>query len=374
MTLTVLQEHWDNKTLNYDLEKFNWSKWALNVIQEIRPDISELETLHEKLNPNEIVKITNHVQSACGRIDFMQKFDEFAAAYVPQRIDGKKYMVQRFGTLRVVIPNQAHQNRRLWFHQGIFVGNGRGCRTIWTPFTEARDTNTMWILDLEISRQITKQVLAEKWSLDKFEEECLKYAWPVNLRPGQSHLFFQEHLHGNVNNNEGYTRVSLDMRILLEGEEYGRRWPGGFMRLPGDYYISQQEDYSKKTFVTYAAWASAYSKPLPLPLQRDSIDKYCAKNGIQYNDYLTDNEHMDWQPALEHFIKCKPDGIVLHSIYCLTDDVERRNELLQLALDHSVELHFANELIVLKNKNDLEKIQTYLNFAVAKKGPYVWEI
>ena len=33
----------------------------------------------------------------------------------------------------------------------------------------------------------------------------------------------------------------------------------------------------------------------------------------------------------------------------------------------------ANELISLKTKDDLERIQTYLNFAVAKKDPYVWE-
>jgi hypothetical protein len=60
-------------------------------------------------------------------------------------------------------------------------------------------------------------------------------------------------------------------------------------------------------------------------------------------------------------------------MYCLTDDAERRSELLELALDRGVELHFANELISLKTKADLERIQTYLNFAVPKKGPYIWE-
>jgi hypothetical protein len=60
-------------------------------------------------------------------------------------------------------------------------------------------------------------------------------------------------------------------------------------------------------------------------------------------------------------------------MYSLTDDVARRSELLQLALDTGVELHFANELCSLRTKEDLEKIETYLNFAVSKKGPYVWE-
>lgn len=371
--LSELQVHWDNKTLDYDLEKYNWREWALSVVQEVAPQVKELETLHEVVTPTELVKVTNHVQNACSRKDFMERFDEFVESVVPQRIANKRYMIQRQGTLRVVIPNQESVGRRLAFHQGIFVGNGRGCRTIWTPFTETRDTNTMWMLDLEISREITKRVLAEKWSLERFEDECLKYAWPVTLKPGQSHLFFQEHIHGNKNNKEGYTRVSMDMRILIEGEEWGRRLPGGFMRLPGDHEVAEIMDYTGKSFITYAGWNSKFSKNIPLPMQRAIIEPYCVKNKITYTSYEFENEHMDWQPGLEYYIKEKPDGIVLCSMYCLTDDTDRRNELLNLALELGVELHFANELVSLKSKDDLQKIETYLTFAVDKKGPYVWE-
>ena len=372
--LSDTQIHWDNKTYNYDLERYNWPAWALSVIQEVAPQVKELETLHLVLEPAEILRVSNHVQNACSRRDFMERFDAFAAECVPERIGNRRYMIQRQGTLRVVIPNQESVGRRLAFHQGIFVGNGRGCRTIWTPFTEAHGTNTMWMLDLDISREITRQVLAEKWSLDRFEDECLKHAWPVTLSPGQSHLFFQEHLHGNKNNLEGYTRVSMDMRILIEGEEWGRRLPGGFMRLPGDYEVAAVQDYTGARFITYAGWNSAFSKHIPLPMQRAVIEPYCVKNRIAYTSYEFENEHMDWQPGLEWYIKERPDGIVLCSMYCLTDDVQRRLELLNLALDLGVELHFANELVSLKSRSDLEKIETYLNFAVAKSGPHIWEV
>jgi sporadic carbohydrate cluster protein (TIGR04323 family) len=371
--LTETQKHWDNDTLNYDLEKYNWPAWVLSVIQEIQPTITELETLHEALTPAEVVKVSQHVQNACSRKDFMERFDAFVAEYIPGLIDNREYMIQRQGTLRVVIPNQAKAGRRLWFHQGVFVGNGRGCRTIWTPMTEARDTNTMWIMDLETSRSVTKQSLKEKWSLEKFEDFCIANSKPVNLKPGQSHLFMQEHIHGNVNNDEGYTRISMDMRILIKGEEYLRRNPGGFMRLPGDHSVAKNLDNTGRTFVTYAAWASAFSKHIPLPLQRGVIDKYCKRNKIDYNDYLTDNEHMDWQPALEHYIKQKPDGIVMHSMQSLTNDKDRRSELLHLALDNGVEIHFADESVVLKDINDLKMIETYLSFAPQKGGPFVWE-
>ena len=94
---------------------------------------------------------------------------------------------------------------------------------------------------------------------------------------------------------------------------------------------------------------------------------------IQYSSYEFENEHCDWQPGLEHHIKQKPDGIVLTSMYAMTDDKERRNELLNLALENSVELHFANELCFLKNKEDLNQINNYLNFALPKKDKHVWE-
>jgi sporadic carbohydrate cluster protein (TIGR04323 family) len=165
----------------------------------------------------------------------------------------------------------------------------------------------------------------------------------------------------------------MDMRILIEGEEYGRKLPGGFFRLPGDYEASETTDNTGRKFVTYAGWNSTFSNGIPLPMQRAIIEPYCVKNKISYNDYQFENEHMDWEPGLEHFIKQKPDGIVLCSIFSLPDDPERRTNLLELALTLKVELHFANELVSLKSTKDLEKIKTYLNFAVPKKGLQVWE-
>lgn len=371
--LNNLQKHWNNATLEYDMSKYNFREWALSTIKEKFPQVQELEKIHEVLKPNEVVRLQQHVQNACSRKDFMEMFDAFVAEHIPSKIENKRYMIQRQGTLRVVIPQQTKVGRRLQFHQGIFVGNGRGCRTIWTPLTKAEKTNTMWIMDLEKSREVTKQFLKEKWDLDKFEDICIKNARPVELKPGQSHLFFQEHIHGNVNNEEGYTRVSIDMRILIEGEEFGRRLPGGFMRMPGDHKAGEQFDYEGKHFITYAGWNSVFTKNIPLPMQRSVIETYCKKYNIQYSSYEFENEHCDWQPGLEHYIKQKPDGIVLTSMYAITDDVQRRNELLNLAIDNNVELHFANELCFLKSKEDLQQINDYLNFAVPKKDKHVWE-
>ena len=43
-------EYWHNQTLNYNLEKYNFPKWALGVINEIFPQVRELESIHKILS------------------------------------------------------------------------------------------------------------------------------------------------------------------------------------------------------------------------------------------------------------------------------------------------------------------------------------
>jgi len=327
----------------------------------------ELETLHNIVSSEELYKIKTHFHKSCMRKEFMEMVDNFMKEYAPQRICNKDYLIQRYPTLRIVEPNQTKKSRRLQFHQGIWVGNGKGLRTIWIPFTSAYDTNTMQMLPLEISREITKKCIDNQWSLEEFENKCAEYSFPINLNYGQAHLFFQEHIHGNVNNDTNITRVSMDIRILVKGEEYLRRLPGAWLRFPKDYRSDDRRDYTGKYFITYDAWNSNYTKNIPLPMQRSLIDEYCKKNQINYTDSQFDNEYLDWCPALQHFIKQKPYGIVMLSIFALPDKKKWRENILNLAIENNVELHFANEYLVLRNREDLKLIEEYLNFSPCLK-------
>ena len=53
------------------------------------------------------------------------------------------------------------------------------------------------------------------------------------------------------------------------------------------------------------------------------------------------------------------------SIFSLPNRKDWRNNILNLALDNGVELHFANEYLVLRDKRDLKLIQSYLEFSPA---------
>lgn len=363
MKLKPTELLWDHKNFDYDTTQYHFREWALSIVQEIEPSISELETLHVNVEPEKLEKIKTHFHGASLRREFMEMVDSFMERYIPERITNKRYMVQRYPTLRIVEPNQAKRSRRLVFHQGIWVGNGKGVRTVWMPLTRCYESNSIQFLSLEKSRELTKKNIDECWTLEQFESECFKNCFPVSLNYGQCHLFLQEHMHGNVNNDTDITRVSMDMRILVEGEPYHRRLPGGFFRFPGDYQSDIEQDNSNRKFITYDGWSSSFSQNIPLPLQRHQMDSYCNKNKIYPLDCRLESEYNDWCPSLQHYIREKPDGIVMLSMFSLPDNVEWRNNILNLALEHGVELHFANEYIVLKDKNDLELIQKYLEFS-----------
>ena len=61
------------------------------------------------------------------------------------------------------------------------------------------------------------------------------------------------------------------------------------------------------------------------------------------------------------------------SIFSLPDDKERRSTILQKAVKNKKKIIFANELQVLQDSEDINKVEYYRTFAVKKKGKYYWE-
>ena len=138
-----------------------------------------------------------------------------------------------------------------------------------------------------------------------------------------------------------------------------------------DFFFQYNRIDPNKKFISYAGWNSKFSNPIPLPFQRNVIGQYCDKHSIKINDYQFENEYVDWLPGLEKFITGYGiDAIVCCSIYCLPDDVERRQELLQLALDNNVtksNLGFGkNSHLLIKNKMENKQI-TKINFLSNRK-------
>lgn len=371
MNYQVLHPETDRKTVDYDLQKHNWPEYWLRIAKEKFPQIESLETVHKVLTPSEISTLGKHCQSFCGTDEFADRVDSYFSDIVKDYIGFNEWIIQRYFTIRIVIPDQAKVGRLLQYHQGIWVGNGLGLRTIWTPFTRAYGNNSMLVAPHAESKELTQRAYKEKWDYRTLQDECVKVSNPIDLIPGQCYLFQQDHIHGNLNNDTDITRWSMDGRILPKGGHYHRKVPGGYFRFLGERETKPVIDTTKK-WVSYAGWNSKFSNPIPLPMQRSIINQYCDKSNIKINDYQFENEYLDWLPGLELFLTNKSvDGIVVCSIYSLPDDKSRRNDLLQLAVENNIELHFANELTSVKTKKDIEHIQRIFEYVNDNPDPNV---
>ena len=222
-----LDTKWDNQKISYDLEKFPWPSMFEAVIRERYPQVKDLTLLHEYLDSSQLIEIRKYLESFTRSTSFRQLVDQFASHVLEKKgYEYEEYMLQLTPGLRIVVPNQLHKNRLLNFHTGYWTGYDNGTNTIWIPLTPAYDTNTLWVTDWDTSHKLMKKIHNESWPLDKIQQECERVSWPVEVAVGESWLFNQGHLHGNVNNTTGKTRLSFDFRVAHKNIEFGRRRPG----------------------------------------------------------------------------------------------------------------------------------------------------
>ena len=365
MKLNTLDPRWDNQVIDHDHEKYNWRQYFIDAVQEKYPQVKELEKLHEVMAPNEINDFVWDIQRICKTEEFAKKLDDFMDDVARPRLDGADFMVQDVVGVRVVIPNQAKHGRTLNFHQGIWYGHGPGMFSIWSPITEAWDSNTMQILPWEESRMITQRAYDEQLSYQDIQKLCLEHSIPCNASPGQTWLFQQGHIHGNINNETDITRWSFDTRVLVKGGNYGRRRPGGYFRLHREYRQPLTGIDTNKNWINYIDMNSRFCETTPFFVTSMIMSQFCKDMEIEPVDYPLELSFCHWEPMLEDFIK-DPNihGIIIPSILGMTYDKNRRDELINLAFANDTDLLFVDERILLNNKQEkeyLDKIFEYIN-------------
>lgn len=362
MTLDRTQTIFDNQTLNYELEKYPLPTIVLETIQQFYPNAKTLDTLHEVVPADKIQQLMVDTTQALLKNKFYDYYDTMIQDQIVPTL-GKEVLIQKFGNLRILPPNQDQIGAVLLFHQGRWVGNGMGLRTVWMPFTDCYESNSMQILDLDISRKITRDSVRDNWSYEKLQQVCVDNCWPVTLQPGQAHLFFQEHIHGNIPNRTNKTRVSIDIRLLIRDGQPHRKWPGAYFRKLFD------RDYSKtipilsnETVLSYGEYESFKTKHIDLYFQTLVIKNYCQRRGYTYPYQHGENEGLH-NSHLDYLIRSKSaNHILLFSIFSLPDDLVHRQQMLKSALVNECRLHFCNEELVLETQEDLDKIEFLRTF------------
>lgn len=356
-----LNDIWDNKSITYDTNLYNWYDRFLSVAQELKPDITDLQKIHEHFQLEELIGLRLHFEKYTRGEEFSSLIDQWVEEYVSDKIEEDDYFIQQTAGVRVVIPNQGKLGRLLPFHSGFWTGYDNHTHTCWFPLTKAWDSNTMQVMSWENSIDIVKTIYDNQLSYEEMERLCCENSWPVNLDYGQVWLFNQGHLHGNINNETGVSRVSFDIRVISTKSEFEFRKPGSYYRLPGD---SSEKAFQKLD--TTGKWliftdpCSNFTYPTPHYMVREFMFQYANRIGIKPTDWTNEYYMIDWFPTFKYRLTQDYSGIMLPSIFSLNSTIEESIEMIQLGLDQGIQLLFCDENIVVTDEQDLYKVERLL--------------
>lgn len=360
----------DGRHIDYDLNKHNWSEWFLESARELKPSLTRLEDIHLHFSVSELLSVRQQFEKLSRSREFSQRVDSFFQEYITPLLGRDDYLLQSTCGIRVVVPDQIKLGRLLVFHNGYWTGYNNQTGTVWTPLTEAYDTNTMQMVSFEETRKLMDKIYEEKLEFDEIQELCYEKCFPINLKPGQSWLFNQANLHGNVNNETGYTRVSFDCRWALPEGNFGIRRPGAYYRPQGIHHEMDPSKIKKGNWVTFVDQNSDFVGLTPHYMIKEFMFQYIKtrKLDIDITEFHNAMWYMgEWAPRLRNFLSCTDlDGIVMPSIYAFACDTDLRLELWYEAVKNNIQLLFCDENILVTEEKDIELIKKL--YAIEKKN------
>jgi sporadic carbohydrate cluster 2OG-Fe(II) oxygenase len=160
---------------------------------------------------------------------------------------GRDILVQSKINLSIQMPGD--KNSILPAHSDCWSADTPFQINLWIPLTDAFDTNSMFILSMEQTLDLTHRVANQEIHSFDFNEIDIKKEQFVKMRFGEILLFNPAVLHGNVENKTDKTRVSLNVRLkAMFAPEPGDRNPD---RCFGTYYQILRLSESAKFALCY---------------------------------------------------------------------------------------------------------------------------
>jgi len=163
-----------------------------------------------------------------------------------------KIYYQIIPTFRFHFPNQKGYEWKNRYHTDIMLGHPPYEFNVWLPFTNAFDTNSMRLTSLNDSVEIYKicnnnfEILAEKCQYDDdFISHLSSKSSSLEMKYGEFIIFDSKCLHCTQHNVTNKTRISMDIRIMLENNfskysrEYKTTGRKKMLFTPGNYFSQE---------------------------------------------------------------------------------------------------------------------------------------
>ena len=357
-----VDERFDNKTLDYNKEKHNWTEYFFEAVRELKPELPDLTLIHKYFKPTEFINLRKHLELFTNSKEFSTRLDSFFADYICDLVDDPSYLIQSTSGIRFVVPNQDELGRLLAFHTGYWTGYNNHMGTVWIPLTKTYGTNTMQVVSWDDSIEIMNKIHNEQLPLDEIQRLSIEKSYPVEIDVGQAWLFNQGHVHGNINNETDITRVSFDARYALPGHDLGPRRAGSFYRLQGHYSKIDTSDLATGPWVVFVDQNSSYIGETPHFIIREFLLGKARQLNLNVVEWSNEYWGCTWMPKLQDFVeRDNISGLIVPSIHAFSGTKEKIKELFEQSLKSGQQILFADENILLKDEQELEVIFQILN-------------
>ena len=197
---------------NFDTKKFNFLKLVEDHLKK-NLNCDQVMDFHnyipEDKMPKDIYEGTAHTYGhdllyaidpifkqakiiKASNIGFIELYKKFIK-YLSEEIFKADIIFQKKPSLRIQYPNYTSYGK---FHRDSDYNHPEEEINIWLPITKTRNTASMFI-ESEVGKKDFK---------------------PMNLDFGQYLIFNSELMHGNKVNEEKYTRLSMDFRVMFKAD------------------------------------------------------------------------------------------------------------------------------------------------------------
>lgn len=128
------------------------------------------------------------------------------------QILGPDILIQRKLNFSIQVPNDT--TSRLGMHTDTLSGQSPFEIVMWTAFTDAFDTNSMFYFDRETSAEIFSEMAStEREGLEELRKKFWAKARFLNVKKSSVVIFSSTIFHGNVTNQTEQTRMSVNCRF-----------------------------------------------------------------------------------------------------------------------------------------------------------------
>tara|TARA_B110000967_G_scaffold209987_2_gene269260 strand:+ start:21758 stop:22810 length:1053 start_codon:yes stop_codon:yes gene_type:complete len=274
----------------------------------------------------------------------LERTKEFADCYRSLinilAIEFKKddFYFQRIPSFRAHRIDQSSVN----YHNDCMSGHGEKVINAWVPLIDTSEKNSLHLASHEDSIELLRKFQDEKLSLSEINKIFKKKSYPALTKYGELMLFNTYRIHGTEINSSNQNRISFDFRILPKGAD-------PFTKTLNDYYISNlDDDRNKKDQIRcmyYVNMRNPLMKNCTHFVQRELMQVYANVNNLNAEGKEEPETYIvNHYPVIFYYLKTREyKHIVMASMLCLPNDNSLRNEVLLLANNNNVTLHFSLE-------------------------------